>query len=415
MSKDFSQSLYDRPEPLKWLFAWRGRDLVKVLSGVRRCGKSTVLRLFARALLAEGIPEKSVVFVNFEDPDTPEFASWRDAWAFLKPRLAPKGRTFLLLDEVQRVPEWEKLVDGLHSRKNLDVTVTGSNGSFLSGDLASFLTGRYVEFPMLPLSFSEFCAALPLAAQRPSEPLSREASWRRYLREGGFPLSLSFGGDTGDVDQYLQGVLNTVLFRDVVEKHGFKDPVLIRRILRFLFDSVGSQASVLSITKALRAEGLHPAVATVDEYLGALCDAFLLYRADRYDIKGKAYLKTLGKYYAVDTGLRFALLGSRGADAGHLLENAVYLELRRRFREVMVGHLERGEIDFVTFQNGAPRYWQVALTVRDEKTLARELAPLRSLRDHYPKTLLTLDPDPDGDFDGIVKRNAIDFFLSPNA
>ena len=409
MNEFSSTTLYDRPQPVQWLMKWRGRDLVKVLTGIRRCGKSTVLRLFANALAADGVPPKRVVSVNFEDPDAPECASWREAWELLKPQIAGTGRTYVLLDEVQRVPEWEKLVDGLHSRKNIDVTVTGSNGSFLSGELATFLTGRYVEFPMLPLSFSEFRAALPLSAAQGGAPLSRDEAWRRYVREGGFPLSLSFGGDTGSVDQYLQGVLNTVLFRDVVEKRGFKDPALLRRILRFALDSIGSPVSVLSIVKALRSEGLHPSATTVDAYLSALCDSFLLYKADRYDIRGRAYLKTLGKYYAADTGLRFALLGTRGSDAGHILENAVYLELRRRFSEVYVGHLERGEVDFVTFAEGRPAYWQVALTVRDESTLARELAPLRSLPDHYPKTLLTLDPDPDGDFDGIRKRNALDF------
>ncbi len=401
--EDSPTILHPRPRVTAWLKAWQGRNLVKVLTGVRRCGKSTALALYAEALRADGVPPDRIVRVNYEDPDEPDYPSWRDAWAALKQRLPSGGRTHVLLDEVQRVPDWERLVDGLHSRGGLDVTVTGSNGSFLSGELATYLTGRYVECRMYPLSFAEYRAALA-----PSVP-SPEAVWRRYAREGGFPLALTFGGDTTAVDQYLQGVLDTILYRDILERRGFQDAALLKRLMRFALDNVGSPLSVNRIVNAFRADGVRAAASTVDEYLGALCDSYLLCKADRYDIRGKAYLKTLGKYYAVDPGLRFALLGTRGADVGHLLENILYLELRRRYREVYVGWLERGEVDFVTFEEGSPRYWQVAATVRDPATLRRELAPLRAIHDHCPKTLLVLDPDPDADFDGIRKLNALAF------
>ena len=397
--------LHPRPRVIAWLKSWQGRDLVKVLTGVRRCGKSTALALYADALRADGVPPDRIIRVNYEDPDEPDYSSWRDAWAALKPRLASaaSGPVHVLLDEVQRIPDWERLVDGLHSRGGLDVTVTGSNGTFLSGELATYLTGRYVECRMYPLSFSEYLAALA-----PSVP-SPGTVWRRYAREGGFPLALTFGGDTTAVDQYLQGVLDTILYRDILERRGFQDAALLKRLMRFALDNVGSPLSVNRIVNAFRSDGVHTAASTVDEYLGALCDSYLLCKADRYDIRGKAYLKTLGKYYAVDPGLRFALLGTRGGDAGHLLENIVFLELRRRYREVYVGWLERGEVDFVTFEEGSPRYWQVAATVRDPDTLRRELAPLRAIHDHCPKTLLVLDPDPDADYDGIRKLNALDF------
>ena len=359
---------------IDWLASWRDKDVIKVVTGIRRCGKTTLFELFRKQLVESGLAADRIIAINFEDPDCASFASWREAWEFIKPNIKPDGRTYVFLDEVQNVPEFEKLVDGLYSRKNLDVYISGSNAKFLSGELATFLTGL-----------------------------------------GGFPFAAQLENGSRTQHDYLSGILDTILYKDVMARNGYRDAATLKRIVRFLFDNIGNLLSVNKIVGMFKSEGFSVPHATLDTYIDALCQTFLLDRVDRYDIKGRQYLKTTAKYYVADTGLRRTLLGTKGEDFGHLLENVVYLELRRRFREIYVGMLNNGEVDFVTLENGIPLYFQVAYTVRDEATLARELAPLRAIRDNHPKFLLTLDNDPPLDHDGIKRMNVVDFLLDPKS
>ena len=390
-----------------WLSGWRDKDVIKVVTGIRRCGKTTLLELFREQLAADGVSADKIISINFEDPDSASFASWREAWEFIKPNIKPIGKTYVFLDEVQNVPEFEKLVDGLYSRKNLDVYITGSNAKFLSGELATFLTGRYVEIRLQPLHFAEYLTQFPNR-----DP---HAVFGDFLRFGGFPFAAQLENGSRSQHDYLSGILDTILYKDVMARNGYRDAATLKRIVKFLFDNVGSLLSVNKIVGMFKSEGFSVPHATLDTYIDALCQTFLLDRVDRYDIKGRQYLKTTAKYYVADTGLRRMLLGTKGEDFGHLLENVVYLELHRRFREIYVGVLNNGEVDFVTLENGTPCYFQVAYTVRDEAMLARELAPFKSIRDNHPKFLLTLDNDPPLDHDGIKRLNVVDFLLDPHS
>ena len=389
-----------------WLASWHDKDVIKVVTGIRRCGKTTLLELFRERLANDGVPTDSIISVNFEDPDCASFASWREAWEFIKPNIKQIGKTYIFLDEIQNVPEFEKLVDGLYSRKNLDVYITGSNAKSLSGELATFLTGRYVEIRLQPLYFTEY---LTLFHDR--DP---HAVFNDFLRFGGFPFAAQLVNGSRSQHDYLSGILDTILYKDVLARNGYRDAATLKRIVRFLFDNIGNLLSVNKIVGMFKSEGFSVPHATLDTYIDALCQTFLLDRIDRYDIKGRQYLKTTAKYYVADMGLRRTLLGTKGEDFGHLLENVVYLELRRRFSEIYVGVLNNGEVDFVTLDDGIPCYFQVAYTVRDETTLARELAPLKSIRDNHPKFLLTLDNDPPLDHDGIKRLNVVDFILDSN-
>lgn len=393
-----------RPSYVEHLRQWRDRDVIKVVTGVRRCGKSTVLELFQNELLRSGVAAEQIVALDFEDPDTPDFGSWREVWKWIKPRLANGRTTYVFLDEVQRVPEFEKLVDGLHARRGIDVYVTGSNAYMLSGELATHLSGRYVEIPMQPLSFREWCNAV-----------GATGDWTRryaeYLRFGSFPYVLSLDRDVRLVGDYLDGIYNTVLVKDVLRRKKLSDAALVDRIARFLFDNIGNPTSLRNVANALSAGGLKTNGNTVEGYVEALCDAFLFRKAERYDIRGKEILSGGCKYYAADIGLRYRLSGSREGDSGRILENVVFLELLRRWPNVLVGRQDGREVDFVTRNGDRLHYWQVAETVRDAATREREYAPLLAIRDHHPKTLLTLDEDLPSDRDGIRRINALDFLL----
>lgn len=387
-----------------WLDCWRNKDVIKVVTGIRRCGKTTLFELFREKLATDGVAPCNIISINFEDPDYSSFNDWRSVWEFIKTKINEGTKTYVFLDEVQNVPEFEKLVDGLYTRKNLDVYITGSNAKFLSGELATFLTGRYVEIRLQPLYFAEYATLFP-----DKDP---QAVFNDFLRFGSFPFAAQLENGSRPQHDYLSGILDTILYKDVIARNGYRDAGTLKRVTKFLFDNIGNLLSVNKITGMFKSEGFSVPHATLDTYIDALCQTFLLERVDRYDIKGRQYLKTTAKYYIADTGLRRILLGTKGEDFGHILENAVFLELRRRFREIYVGVLHNGEVDFVAMENGIPSYFQVAHTVRDETVLARELAPLKAIRDNHPKYLLTLDNDPPLDHDGIKRMNIVDF-LNP--
>lgn len=393
-----------RPTATNWLSQWRDKDVIKVVTGIRRCGKTTLFDLFKNELRASGIADEQIIAINFESPLLPDFQTWRSAWDFIKTLVNPSQRTYVFLDEVQLVPNFERLVDGLYSLKNFDVYITGSNAKFLSGELATFLTGRYVEIKLQPLSFSEYVSLFP--EQHADDVMSN------YMRFGGFPFAALLSENAQAQADYLTGILDTIVYKDVIARNGLRDVPTLRRLVKFLADNIGNLFSVNKIVGILKSEGIHVPHATLDAYVESLCETFLFDRVNRYDIKGRDILRTNAKYYIADTGLRRLLLGDKPNDQGHLLENIVYLELKRRYREVFVGTLGANEVDFVALENAIPHYYQVALTTREEATLLRELAPLQAIRDNHPKTLLTLDRDPPANYDGIRKINVIDFLLA---
>lgn len=394
----------NRPYFVEWLDRWRDKDIIKVVTGIRRCGKTTLFNIYREKLLAEGISPDQIVSINFEDPLIGPFKDFREAWKFVHDQMTAP-HTYLFLDEVQVVPEFERMVDGFFASKDCDVYITGSNATFLSGELATFLTGRYVEIQMHPLSFAEYLTVFPNE--------HKGDLFEQYMRFGGFPFPALLAIDPAMQNDYLSAVLTTILYKDIFARKGIRDEALLKRLTSFIFDNIGNLLSVNKILGTFKSDGFSVQTPTLDAYLDALCESFLIYRVGRYDIRGRDILKTNAKYYIADPGLRRILLGDKVGDLGRILENIVFLELKRRYREVFVGTLGANEVDFVALENATPAYFQVALTVRDEATLARELKPLELIRDNHPKFLLTLDRDPPANFNGIKQLNVIDFLLSP--
>ena len=399
----------ERTEYMERLDSYRDKQIIKVITGVRRCGKSTLMRMYSDRLLSSDIGTGNIIFINLEDYDNERLLNPAALHSYIKQKKAPLGRTYVFLDEIQNVPEFQRVVDSLFLDESLDIYITGSNAYFLSGELATLLSGRYVTIDMLPLSFREF-----MELNSDTESLTTAQWYRRYVEVGSFPYASAFAGDQSSVHEYLRGVYNTIVLKDVVSRYRITDTKMLESIIRFVLDSIGSPLSSKRIADTLTSAGRKADPKTVEKYMSALQESFILYEAKRYDVKGKQYLKLLEKYYVVDTGLREMLLGKRSVDIGHILENVIYLELVRRKYDVFVGKLDDAEIDFVAQNNDGNTYIQVAASVRDEKTLERELRPLQSIRDSYPKLILTLDEDPEADYGGIKRVNALEWLLGGN-
>lgn len=393
-----------RDEYLNFLLRFKNQQIIKVISGIRRCGKSTLLELFREYLLNNGVDKEQIIFINFEDLEYEELQDYHKLYNYVKSKMIPDKMNYVFLDEIQHVKNFEKAVDSLFIKKNADIYITGSNAYFMSGELATLLSGRYVELKMLPLSFSEFCTGTP-------DSISVSEKYRLYIENSSFPYVLRYENDYRDVREYLLSLYNTILIKDIVERYNISDIMLLESVVRFVFDNIGNQLSVSKIANTIKSDGRNISTKTVDKYLQALVDSMMIYQANRYNIKGKQYLKTLEKYYVVDIGLRYALLGKRGYDVGHILENVIYLELIRRGYDVYIGQVGELEVDFVAMNDNGSEYFQVSASVRDEKTLERELKSLQKINDNYPKYILTLDDDPVCDYDGIKKINALDWLL----
>lgn len=394
----------ERAEYLQKLLAFRDKQIIKVITGVRRCGKSTLMEMFQEHLKSTGVQDDQIIAVNFEDFDYYELRSPANLHAYVKNRLLPDRIAYVFLDEIQHVKDFPAVVDSLYIRPNIDLYLTGSNAYMLSSEIATMLTGRYVEIQMLPLSFREYVLSTGSTAE-----LSRKYS--AYLQNSSFPYALQLNNQSKEIRDYLSGVYDSIVLKDIVFRKKIADPMMLDSIVRFMFDNIGNPLSTKKIADTMTSDGRKIDVKTVERYLSALMESFVLYRAGRYNVKGKQYLKTLEKYYVVDIGMRYMLLGSRGFDVGHILENVIYLELLRRGYEVYVGKVGELEIDFVAMDTNRITYYQVAATVRDEKTLSRELMPLQKVKDHYPKLILTLDDDPEADYDGIRRINALDWLM----
>ena len=399
--------MIERTEYLEELKRWKDKDLIKVITGIRRCGKSTLFQLFIEYLKSTGISNEQIISINLEDADY-NFEDYKQLYDYIKEKMDSKKKYYVFLDEVQNVPMFQKAVDSLYIKKNVDVYITGSNAYLLSGELATLLSGRYIEIKMLPLSFKEYVSAF--------DDNNYQQLFLNYMKNGGMPGNISIiKSNPNDLDKYLDGIFSTIVYKDIMARNNINDKMLLESVLKFIFDSIGSPISTKKISDTLTSKGISTSNHTVEKYITAFIESFLIYKAERFDVKGKNLLARDYKYYVVDQGLRSYLLGKKAdSDMGHILENIVYLELLRRGYRVYVGKVDDLEVDFVAESRDGLKYFQVALTVRDEKVLQRELRSLQKTGDHYPKYLLTLDMDLESDYDGITKINVVDWLLQDN-
>lgn len=397
-------NIVERNEYLNKLIAFKDKQLIKIITGIRRCGKSTLLEIFSRYLLENNVAKEQIISINLEDYDNFELRKPDKLYSYIKEHVVDEKRTYIILDEIQHVENFPDVVDSLFIKKNLDIYLTGSNAYMLSSEIATLISGRYVEISMLPLSFKEY-----VSSAGDTENLALK--YRDYLSISSFPYALELKDMPRELNDYLYGIYSTIVLKDVVARKRVRDPMMLESVVRFTFDNIGNMLSTKKIADTMTSDGRKIDVKTVEKYLEALKESFVIYQAKRYNIKGKQYLKSLDKYYVVDIGLHRMLLGSKALDTGRILENVVYLELLRRGYEVFVGKWGDMEVDFVAMDETGQVYYQVAATVRDESTLRRELAPLQHISNHYPKHLLTLDEDPDADYEGIRRINALRWLL----
>lgn len=390
---------------LRKLLNFKDKQVIKVITGIRRCGKSTLMEMYRDWLRTHGVSDEQIIYINFENYDFFGLRSPMALYKYVKPLLQKEKMTYLFFDEIQHVQDFPDVVNSLNLNPLVDVYITGSNAYMLSSEISTLLSGRYVEISMLPLSFSEYASAVGKV-----KPENRQKIYNDYITKSSFPYTLEL--DTNDsLTDYLRGVYDTIMVKDIVNRKKIQDVMMLESVVRFVADNIGNMLSTKRIADIMTAEGRKIDPKTVERYISIMSETFFIYPAKRYNIKGRQLLKTLGKNYLVDVGLRRMLLGSRAFDAGRILENVVYLELLRRYPEVYVGKVNTLEVDFVAIDEDGLNYFQVAATVRDDATLQRELASLRAINDQYPKFILTLDDDPDADYDGIKRLNAIDWLL----
>jgi predicted AAA+ superfamily ATPase len=406
--------MVQRNEYLEQLKKWKDEQVIKVITGIRRCGKSTLLELYQDYLKSLGVTEDQIISINFEELEYEELLDYKALYKYVKERLHKSKTTYVFLDEIQQVENFQKAVDSLYVKKNVDVYITGSNAYLLSGELATLLSGRYVEINMLPLSFAEFC-------QMKTDG-DKDTLFAEYMKNGGLPYVTTLGDESDKVDTYLEGIYNTIIVKDVEERQKRKetdpnkrkvtDIALLKNISKFLASSIGSPISVKSIADYVTSSGRKTSQNTVDDYVQALVEPYIFYPAERYDVLGKQLLKKNQKMYIVDLGLRRHLLARQKYDLGFSLENIIYFELLRRGYSVNVGKVGVTEIDFVARKNDNVLYYQVTASMAEESTFEREMAPLKSIIDNYPKTIITLDRYTLGNYEGIEVVNAVDWLLN---
>jgi predicted AAA+ superfamily ATPase len=395
--------MIERKEYLEDLISFKDKNLIKVVTGIRRCGKSTMFELYQDYLTQNGVSAEQIIAVNLEDGDYRNIRTAEKLYEYVSERLIDDKKNYVFLDEVQQVENFQQAVDWLYVKKNVDLYITGSNAYLLSGELATLLSGRYVEIKMLPLSFKEYISAFP-------DNKNTAELYMNYLLNSSFPGTLELERKQ-DIRAYLEGIYNTILLKDIVTRKKISDPSMLESVVEFMFDNIGNVSSSTKIANSMTSIGRKISVPTVESYLSALTDSYILYKVGRYDIKGKQYLATGSKYYIADIGLRYYLLGSRQTDIGHILENIVYLELIRRGYEVHIGKVGDAEVDFIAINSDGEEYYQVSQTVLDDNTLQRELASLDAIKDHNPKYLLTMDYTPITSYNGIKQINVLEWLV----
>ncbi len=387
------------------LLGYKDKKIIKVITGVRRCGKSTLLQLYKDYLFNNGIDSKQVISINFDDYKYYDLLDTKALHTYIDERIIENEKMYIFLDEIQNVKDYERVVNSFYLNDQVDIYMTGSNSYMLSGELATLLTGRYIQIDMLPFSFSEFVEINGYGD-------NLERAYQRYIEGSSFPYAFQLDYELNQVSDYLKSLYNTIVLKDIVARKNISDVMMLESVLRFLADNIGNILSTKKISDTMASDGRPINVRTVESYINAFIESYIVYQVKRYDIKGKQYLKTLEKYYLVDIGLRNTMLGtSSGRDVGHILENVVFLELLRRGYDLYIGKVEDLEIDFVAKNSHEVKYIQVAASVRDSRTLEREIRPLQKIQNNYPKCIMTLDPDPVADFDGIKKFNVLDYLM----
>lgn len=396
--------MVERNEYLDILKRFKDKDLIKVITGIRRCGKSTLLQLYKNYLLSIGVQEDQIISINLEDLKYNFITDYMGLYNYINDNLNNNKKNYIFIDEVQLIDNFQKAVDSLYLNKNIDIYITGSNAKLLSSELSTLLSGRYIEVKMLPLSFKEYKTAY--------SSLSNEDLYQKYISCGSLPYTINLDTED-DVSMYLSSIFNDIIIKDVMTRKSITDESMLKSVAIFVMDNIGNLLSINNIANTMTSDGRNINVRTVERYLEGLVESFFLYKASRYDIKGKQYLKTGEKYYVSDLGLRYFILGRKIGDYGHILENIVYLELIRRGYEVYVGKIDEFEVDFVALNNNGRMYVQVCETLRDNdnKILERELKSLRKIDDNYEKLILTNDKMPLSNEEGIIVRNVIDWLL----
>lgn len=403
----------ERTEYLNQLIEWKDEQVIKVVTGIRRCGKSTLLELYADYLRKNGVADAQIIFINLEALENEHLLNYKVLYQYITDRLCKDKYTYIFLDEIQKVENFEKAVDSLYIKKNTDIYITGSNAYLLSGELATLLSGRYVEISMLPFSFKEYLE------YHPSE--DKASALAAYMSDGGFPYVSVMEHSKSKTDMYIEGIYNTIIVKDIEDrqkkrdsdpnKRKITDIVLLKSIAKFLANSIGNPISFKSIADYITSTGRKVSQSTVSDYVEALCEAFIFYPTLRFDIGGKELMKNNQKYYIVDLGLRRHLIAKHSYDLGFSLENLVYLELLRRGYNVCVGKVGNTEVDFVAKKNDRYYYFQVTDNMTSESTFNREITPLQNIPDNYPKTILTNDRLTLGNYNGIEVVNVIDWLL----
>ena len=387
------------------------KDIIKVVTGLRRSGKSTLLQMFRNNLLNNNVSKNQIQFYNFELPENFLNKSWDTLYFEIKTRLQSEKMNYIFLDEIQNIPDFEKLVDGLYATENTDIYITGSNANLLSSELATLLSGRYIEISILPFSFTEYLQGRNITIS--NKYLNYEALFYDYVNETSLPKGIDLREEGYDkIYEYLNALYKTIIEKDITQRHRINDKRAFGNLVKFLSNNIGNQVSPSSISKALKADNQNIHHATVEKFIEYLVESFVFYRVNRFDIKGKKQLATLEKYYLVDIGLLNVLVGrERTSDRGHILENIVYLELLRRGYKVWTGRLRNSEVDFtVKNSNGEIEYYQVSWEISNADTQKREFAPLETIKDNYPKFLLTTDAFTQNKF-GIIHKNVFEWLL----
>lgn len=407
-------TLINRPEYLNQLIQNKDVDLVKIVTGIRRCGKSSLLDLFHQYLMTNGVPDANIIHMNLESLRYRDLTDHLSFYDYVSALIPAEGRTYLIFDELQAISHWEKAIESFRLDFDVDIYITGSNAYLLSTEFSTLLSGRYVEIRMLPLSFKEF-----LTFYEFETAITMEEKFQKYLQFGGMPILREYHFNEARSNQALEGIYSTVVLRDILQRNSQVDQNTLHKLVLFLCSNIGSIASPNRIGNVLSSEGdimplrgKNVAGKTVDRYISMLRDAFVFYSVGRYDVKGKQLLKTLGKNYIIDMGFRNMLLGYRDADRGHIMENIVFLELLRRDYRVYIGKVGETEVDFIAEKPDNKLYIQVTESMQSPETRERELRPLQMIQDNYEKIILSTDRDFIRSYDGIKSINLIDWLLS---
>ena len=395
--------MIQRPNYVEELKRFKDKKLIKVVTGIRRCGKSTLLEMYKDYLISIGIEEKQIISINLEDLKYNFIKDYMDLYNYINDNLKKDKKNYIFIDEIQIIPNFQKVADSLYINKNVDLYITGSNANLLSSELATLLSGRYIEIKMLPLSFKEYKEALNVD--------NLEEVYKKYISLGSFPYTLQLGED--EICKYLSSLYNDVIIKDVMIRKNISDATMLKSVANFALDNIGNILSINNVANTMTSAGRSINVRTVEKYLDGFTESFFLYKASRYDIKGKQYLKTGEKYYVSDLGIRYFMLGRKLGDRGHILENIVYLELLRRGYNVYIGKVDDYEVDFVAIDSNGKRYIQVCETLKDNenKILTRELNSLQKINDNYEKIILTMDNIPVSNEEGIIVRNVLEWLL----